>query len=403
MGSNPTRSAELPGPPAVSPSVIRETPCVRELVVRGASVWRGDEWRIADVACRDGVIVDVGGRDAIEIDGAGLCATPGFIDLQCNGAMGIDLPSQPERIWELGAALPRWGVTAWLPTIVTGPQEIVERALATLAAGPPEGWIGAVPIGLHLEGPFLSASKRGAHPESLLRAPTRDASAGWSRERGVALVTIAPELDGALDVIRTLVADGVVVSLGHSAATAAQATEAVDAGARWVTHLFNAMSPLHHREPGLTGVALTDERLYAGLIADGVHVHPQAVAIAQRSLGCRLTLVTDAVAALGMAAGAHAFGRTMVSVGDDGVRLADGTLAGSNLSMDQAVRNLIAFTGCPREVALTAASSAPASLLTDPVRGTLAVGARADIVLLDDGLEVVATVVSGSLAHSTDP
>ncbi|MEO7430212.1 MAG: N-acetylglucosamine-6-phosphate deacetylase [Acidimicrobiales bacterium] len=371
-----------------------------ELSVQGASVWRDARWRTGDVTCRDGAIVDdAAGPDATTLGVAGMLVVSGFIDLQCNGGLGIDLASNPERLWDLGAQLPRWGVTAWLPTIVTTPPGIVERALATLAAGPPPGWVGAEPLGLHLEGPFLSPAKRGAHPAALLRPATMAAIDGWSRAAGVALVTLAPELEGALEVIEALVERGVVVSLGHSAATADQAMAGVDAGATWVTHLFNAMVPLHHREPGLAGVALTDERLHVGLIADGIHVDPSVVTVAQRALGDRLTLVTDAVAALGMPEGRQALGRSEVTVDADGVRLADGTLAGSNLAMDQAVRNLMAFTGCSAEVAVCAGTEAPARVLGDERRGTLAVGSRADLVVLDGERRVVATVIGGRIVH----
>lgn len=375
------------------------------LVVRGASVWRDGAWGGGDVAIDDGRVVEAAPAGAQVVDASGLLAVPGFIDLQCNGGVGIDLASEPERLWELGAALPGWGVTAWLPTIVTTPPDVVERALAALAAGPPAGWRGAVPLGLHLEGPFLAPGHHGAHPVARLRPPTLDAIEGWSRDAGVAVVTIAPELDGALDVIEALVERGVVVSLGHSGATAAQATAGIDAGARWVTHLFNAMAPLHHRAPGLAGVALSDERVRVGMIVDGIHVDPAVVALAQRALGERLTLVTDAVAALGMPVGRHALGRAEVTVGDDGVRLADGTLAGSNLAMDEAIRNLVTFTGCAPELAVTGASAAPASLLGDRARGALEVGRRADLVLLTDDLEVVTTFVGGTAAvpHRTEP
>lgn len=372
-----------------------------EAVIRGGSVLRDGEWIDADLPLHGGHVTDAAHPAAEVIDAAGLLVVPGFLDLQCNGGIGIDLASEPERLWELAAALPRWGVTAWLPTIVTTAPDVAERALATLAVGPPDGWVGADPIGLHLEGPFLAPARKGAHDERRLQPPSLERSRGWSREAGVALVTLAPELEGALDLVVELVARGVIVSLGHSSATAAEATAGVDAGATWVTHLFNAMAPLHHREPGLAGVALTDERLHVGLIADGIHVHPTAVALAQRTLGDRLTLVTDAVGALGMPAGTQRLGRAEVTVGDDGVRLADGTLAGSDLSMDQAVRNLVAFTGCSPEVALHAASTAPAALLSDPTRGELIAGRRADAVILDTELNVVATMVAGQVVHDT--
>jgi N-acetylglucosamine-6-phosphate deacetylase len=377
---------------------------VADLVVRGGSVLLGGEWVAGDLVVRDGVLTDDDPRDGWdELDASGWLVAPGFVDLQCNGAVGIDLASEPERLWELAAALPRWGVTAWLPTIVTTPAGVIERALATLAAGPPPGWRGAVPLGLHIEGPFLAETKRGAHPEALLRLPSLEGIDGWSLDAGVALVTLAPELPGAGAMIEALVERDVVVSLGHSAATAAQARAGVDLGASWVTHLFNAMSPLHHREPGLAGVALSDDRLHVGLIVDGTHVHPAVVAMAQRALGDRLTLVTDAVAALGMPFGRHRLGRAEVTVGEDGVRLTDGTLAGSNLSMEEAVQNLVAFSGCPPEAALQAASASPARVLGDADRGSFAPGARADFVVLTEELDVAMTVVAGEVVHHVEP
>ena len=374
-----------------------DTEGVGDIVFRGARVLRPAGWSHGDLAITDGRVADHGGGEACDL--AGLLVAPGYVDLQCNGGLGIDLASEPERLWELGAQLPRFGVTAWLPTIVTTPTGVVDRALATLRDGPPPAWRGAPPLGLHLEGPFLSPAKRGAHAEALLREPTLDAIDGWSRDGGVAVVTIAPDLPGALEAIAALVDRGVVVSLGHTPATEGQALAAVDAGARWVTHLFNAMAPMHHREPGLAGVALTDERLHVGLIPDGVHVHPRLVATVQRTVGSRLTLVTDAVAALGMPGGSQALGRTEVRVDGTGVRLPDGTLAGSNLAMDQGVRNLVAFSGCPPEAALGAASANPARLLGDPTRGHLAVGTRGDVVVLTEDLHLVATYVAGDPVH----
>ena len=383
------------------PGHTRETAPMAGLLVRGGSVLVDGAFEEAELAAEDGVLVDPAavGSDARVIDADGLLVVPGYVDLQCNGGLGIDLAGDPERLWELGAALPQFGVTAWLPTIVTTPDGIVDRAIDALAAGPPEGWRGAAPLGLHLEGPFLSEEKRGAHPAALLRPPSLAAIEGWSRERGVAVVTLAPDVPGALEVVEALVARGVVVSLGHTPATHAQAVAAVDAGATWVTHLFNAMAPLHHREPGLAGLALADDRLHVGLIPDGIHLHPQVVAMAQRALGHRLTVVTDAVAALGMPPGRQALGRTEVTIDDHGVRLADGTLAGSNLAMDQGVRNLVAFSGCAPHEAIHAASTAPAAVLGDTVRGTLAPGTRADLLLLTDDLRLLATVINGVVVH----
>ena len=377
-----------------------QTGPMADLLIRGAEVLGPAGPQRRDLAVVDGLVAErpTPGCEVLEADG--LLAVPGFVDLQCNGGLGIDLASEPERLWELAAGLPRYGVTAWLPTIVTSPPATVDRALAALAAGPPEGWVGAVPIGLHLEGPFLSPAHRGAHDPRLLCPPDLAAIEGWSREAGVALVTLAPELLGALDLVEALVARGVVVSAGHTGATADELRTAADAGVTWVTHLWNAMAPLHHRAPGPIAVALTDERLRAGVIADGIHVDPAVVALSAASLGERLVLVTDAVSALGLPPGAHRLGTVDVEVGaGTGVRLADGTLAGSDLAMDQAVRNLMAFTGWSLGRAATAASASPARVLRDVSRGGLAPGQRGDAVLLDPGGRVVATVVAGSVVH----
>ena len=370
------------------------------VVLRGADVLGPDGWRRGEVVVRDGIVRPAGEGDGLPVvDLDGQRVVPGFVDLQCNGGLGIDVTTEPERIWELAAALPRWGVTAWLPTVVSSPPAAVDAARAVVAAGPPDGWVGAVPLGLHVEGPFLDPAHRGAHDPSFLRSPSIDAVAEWSPAAGVVLVTLAPELDGALDVIGSLVRRGVTVSIGHTGADTAAAQAAVDAGASWVTHLFNAMSPLHHREPGPVGVALSDERLRVGLITDGIHVDPLVVSAVQRALGTRITLVTDAVSALGMPAGTQRLDRREVVVADGAVRLPDGTLAGSVLSMDQAVSNLVTFSGCGLDAAIHAASTAPAAVVRDASRGRLVPGARADVVVLDAGCRVVATLVGGEVVH----
>ena len=353
------------------------------VVVRGGTVVGHGP---ADVRIDGGRVVAVGadldGDDVV--DATGCTVAPGFIDLQCNGAGGIDLTREPERVGELAALLPRWGVTSWLPTVVTTSPEARARAVEVIAAAPvPAG--AAAPLGLHLEGPFLADGRTGAHDRRWVAAP---ADEGWSRQGGVALVTLAPEVPGAMELLRALVARGVVVSIGHTGATLAEATAAVDAGATFATHLFNAMAPLHHREPGAAGAALTDERLRFGVIADGVHVHPAAVRLAWQAAGERLVLVTDAVAPMG--APGHVAG--------SGVRLPDGVLAGSDLAMDRAVRNLVAFTGCAPADAIAAATAQPAAVLGLSDRGVLREGAVGDVVVLDDQLQVVATVVAGARA-----
>jgi N-acetylglucosamine-6-phosphate deacetylase len=361
----------------------------------------------ADVLVEDGAIVAVGPSlpapdGAVVVPADGLFVAPGFVDLQINGAHGIDLTVEPERLWEVAALLPRYGVTGFLPTIVTSPPEVVERAMAALAARP-AGFAGAEPLGLHLEGPMLNPDRRGAHPGSLLRQPDPALVEGWSRQAGVALVTLAPELPGALPIIEQLVGSDVVVSAGHTAASVAELSAAVDTGVSYITHLFNAMAPFSHRAPGPIGVALADQRLTVGLIADGIHVHPTAVAVAWRALGPdRLNLVSDAVAALGLPAGSSRLAGRDATVGEDGVRLADGTLAGGATALDGAVRNLIAFTGCSVSEALATVTSTPARVLGLARKGVVAPGFDADLVLLTRDLEVVATIVAGCEVHGAE-
>lgn len=359
-----------------------------------------------------GRIVAVGPADAVPrpldaqvLDAMGLLAAPGFLDLQLNGAFGCDFTADPDAIWAVAAALPRYGVTAFLPTIITSPSEQLARAQAVLAAGPPDGWRGAAPLGLHVEGPFLNPAKKGAHNPAYLRLPSLDAVADWRPETGVRLVTLAPELPEALPVVEALDRRGVLVSAGHSAATYEQAVAGFEAGIRYGTHLFNAMLPLLHRDPGLPAALLTDGRVTVGLIADGVHVHPAMVKLAWQALGpARLNLVTDAMAALGMPPGQHRLGDFTVSVEGDVCRLADGTLAGSVLSLDQALRNLIAYAGCPLEDALQTVTTTPAHALgLAHQRGRLAPGYAADLVLLTPALQVRGAVVAGELVYAADP
>jgi len=379
---------------------------VSRLLLAGGAVVGLDRIEPADVLVDDGVVAAVGPRlgaydDTPTLDVSGLLVAPGFIDLQINGALGIDLADEPERLWEVGAALSRYGVTGFLPTIITSPAGTPERAMAALADRP-AGFAGAEPLGLHLEGPMLSQERRGAHDPALLRPPSPELVEGWTRAAGVALVTLAPELQGGLAVVEQLVDAGVVVSAGHTAATADELEGAVLAGLSYVTHLFNAMVPFGHRDPGTIGLALADGRLTAGLIADGIHVHPIAVAAAWRALGpSRLSLVTDAVAALGRPPGRFPLGGRTVTLGDDGVRLDDGTLAGSALALDEAVRNLITFTGCSPAESIATVTATPARVLGLPRKGTVAPGFDGDLTLLTADLRVVTTFVGGREVHPT--
>ena len=319
------------------------------------------------------------------IDASGFTVAPGFVDIQINGGWGHDFTADPASIRTVAARLPATGVTTFLPTIVTSPADRRSAAIEALSTAATNGE--ADPVGLHFEGPAIAAGRRGAHDPSYIAVPATDEIDTWS-DGNVRLVTLAPEVDGALDLIERLVAQGIVVSIGHTACTSDQFAAARAAGASLVTHLFNAMAPFGHRAPGPIGATLADPAVRAGLICDGIHADPVAIAMAWRSLGPRrFVLVTDAMAALGIVDATATLASLDVTIGPDGVRLADGTLAGSDLRLDVAIRNLVDMTGC---------TPAEAIGLTD--RGRIVVGARADLVILDGDLVVRRTVIAGATA-----
>lgn len=324
---------------------------------------------------------------------------PGLVDAQVNGAFGVDFAAAAASDWRAVAArLPETGVTAFAPTVITAPVEelaLAVRRVAEVRADPPPG---ARVLGAHVEGPFLSERRRGAHNPAYLRDPDPEAvdlllAAGG--DAALAIVTLAPERRGALEAIRRLVAAGVTVSVGHSDATGEQVAAAADAGARAVTHLFNAQRPLHHRDPGVPGRALVDDRLALGLIADLHHVAPDVVRLVFRVAGDRVVLVTDAVAAAGMPPGDYVLGGEAVSIAaGEPPRRADGTIAGSRLCLDEAVRNVVDL-GVPLPVAVEAATRRPADLLGRPDLGRVEPGAAADLVWLGPDLRARAAWVGG--------
>lgn len=319
---------------------------------------------------------------------------PGFVDLQVNGIGADDVAQADGSDWDrLDAALLAQGVTTWCPTLVTAPLDSYGAALARIAAADARPLTRPRPAiaGVHLEGPFLGGAP-GAHRRELLRPVDLD----WIRglPAHVRIMTIAPELAHAREAIVALADQGVLASLGHSTATFDQAVAAATAGARLVTHLFNGMAPMHHRMPGLAGAALVEPALVPSVIADLVHVHPAALRTAfaaRRHLG--IVLVTDAVAWR-----SARLGRARIELRDGAPRLADGTLAGSALTMDAAVRN-VAGAGVPLADAVIAASTTPAHRLGLYDRGLIAPGLRADLVALDPHLAVREVWVGGDHCH----
>jgi N-acetylmuramic acid 6-phosphate etherase/N-acetylglucosamine-6-phosphate deacetylase len=310
------------------------------------------------------------------------CLTPGLIDIHNNGAFGVDFcNASPPEFDEVIAKLAARGVTSVLPTIITAPLPQMRDSAARIAAAMA---MHTCILGVHAEGPFLAPAKRGAHNLAWLLAP----DAAIASLPALRLVTIAPELPGALTVIRALSAAGIMVSLGHTAANAAQMRDAAAAGASLVTHVFNAQNPLGHREPGAPGVALTDDRLSPCLIADSLHVDPAVLNLAFAACP-RAIAVTDSILLAGLPTGTEKnFGGAPATLGDDGLaRRADGTIAGAAITLDEGVRRLIA-AGITPETAIAAATSRPADALRLIDRGRIALGQRADLVWWDDHFHV---------------
>lgn len=344
--------------------------------------------RPADVTLADGYLV------------------PGFVDLQVNGYFGTEFQAADATRWaDVATRLPATGTTAFLPTLITAPVDSLVAALRTARAFVPDLPAGAARVlGVHVEGPFIAPTRRGAHNPEWISDPAPAAVARLIEAgHGVLRVfTLAPERAGALDAIVQFTDAGVVVSVGHSDATAAQVSAAADRGARMVTHLFNAQRPLGHREPGVVGQALTDARLTAGLIADLYHVAAPVCGLAFRAAPGRIALVTDAAAAAGMPPGEYLLGGEPVTLPPgDGVPpvRADGTIAGSALRMDVAVANAVAC-GLPLAAAVAAATAIPADLIGRPDLGRLRAGAAADLVWLGPGLRTRATWVAGRRVYT---
>lgn len=340
-----------------------------------------------------GVEIDDRGRVLGVVPGAGDAPhhtlVPGLVDLQVNGHDDVDVASARGADWDrLDALLLAQGVTAWCPTLVTAPLDAYAAPLARIAEAAAREGLHPEILGVHLEGPFLG-TRPGAHPPGLIRAVDRS----WldALPALVALITVAAECPGADEAWAWARARGVVASVGHSGADADTARSAFGAGAAMVTHLFNGMSGLDHRHPGVAAAALLDAHVAAGLIADGVHVHPDLIRLAFRAKGPDgIVLVTDAV---GWRAGTVGH----LDIGHDGTapRLADGTLAGSSLTLDRAVANVVSWGAADLVGAVRSATTSPADLLGRPDLGRISPGARADLAALDADGRCTATWLGG--------
>ncbi|HEY6338571.1 MAG TPA: N-acetylglucosamine-6-phosphate deacetylase [Candidatus Sulfotelmatobacter sp.] len=367
------------------------------------------------VFVEDGMIRDLSSRSDREIpagtavvDFGDAVMTPGFVDIHMHGGAGLDVMVAAEaELPRLGRFLAQHGVTGYFPTTVAAPLDITCAALERLANAIEAGEVEASgkgkeddaqarPLGIHLEGPFLSPARRGVHPPENLALPTLALFERlWQAARGrVRMLTIAPELPGAIEVIAEAARRKVCVSIGHSDADLAAAQAGVRAGARHATHTFNAMRPLDHRYPGILGEVLTDAKVSADIIVDGIHVAPQVVQIFLKTKGVEgSVLITDATAAAGMPEGRYQLGPMLVDV-KNGMCTIDGKLAGSVLTMDRAVRNVMEFGSCSLQDAVRAATLNPARA-AGLTQGVLATGAEASFAVLSPTGEVRKTIVRG--------
>jgi len=343
-----------------------------------------------DVEVLDGRVAAVG--LAAAAGGSGIAA-PGFVDLQVNGFAGVDfMTADAAGYRRAGEALLETGVTSFQPTLITAAERDLVAALAEVP--PPAAADGPRLLGVHLEGPFVAAARLGVHPAADRRDPDSELLLRLLAAGPVSQLTLAPELPGALELVELLHERGVVVSFGHTDATAAEAEAGFELGVATVTHLFNAMRPLRHRDPGIAGAALARDDVIVQIILDGNHLADETARVVWRAAAGRVALVSDAVSAARNGDGRFRLGGVEVKVRDGVARSADGALAGSTVTMLEAVRNLHAL-GAPLDDALAAASTVPARAARRPELGQLRPGAVADLVVLDDALEIKHVLVAG--------
>ena len=340
-------------------------------------------------------------QDIETLDAGGKWVTPGLIDIHVHGGAGSDTMDRGAKALKaMSHFFATTGVTSFLPTTGAATNEDITASIQGVDAfaHPADG---ARVLGIHLEGPYLGYEHKGAQPEQHLREAQPDEYQPWLESGVVKLFTVAPDVEGVLALIETGRELGVRFAVGHTSATYDQMMQAIDHGLTQATHTFNGMPQLHHREPGVIGAILTDERVYAQVIADGVHIHPAVIKLLFIAKGVRRTvLITDAIRAAGAEDGRHTLGDQVIYVEDGIARTKSGSLAGSTLTMDQALENACQFTGQSLEDILPSATSVPAeSLGLDHQIGTLAPGYLADLVILDDDFRPHLTIIGGQVAY----
>lgn len=361
------------------------------------------------VVVEDGKIVHVGVGDEAEFSGRVYdfgdgYVVPGFIDLHIHGGAGFDVMEASARATEgLAGYLAAGGVTSFLPTSCSAPLENLLATARTVKASIKRGTPGAEVLGLHLEGPYLNPARSGAQNKAYLRSPNIDEVAEIQREAGgaVRMITLAPEMEGALEMAAVLGSGGCVLSAGHTDATYNEMEAAVDAGFRHVSHLFNAMRPFHHRDPGVVGEALADGRVTVDVIADGRHLHPAALMLAATTKGAgKMALVSDSIMLAGLPEGEYPFGDQTVRLRGRRCLLESGVLAGSTIRLCEAVGNMVELAGIPVAEAVEMASSTPARIIgVDDRKGCLKPGMDADLTVLKRNFSVLLTMVGGEIVY----
>jgi N-acetylglucosamine-6-phosphate deacetylase len=340
-------------------------------------------------------------QQATRIQAAAFTLTPGFIDPHVHGSAGADvMDATSASMNTISANLSRHGTTSFLATTVSLPPTELTTAITRLGKIIGNTYAGAIPLGLHLEGPFINAARRGTHEATHVHKPDLHLLDEWvnASSGSLRLITVAPELEGALDVVRSAHREHIRVAMGHSDAGFEEAAAASDLGVHYAVHTFNAMRPFMHRDPGILGVALGDDRVYAEIITDGIHVSPEVLPIFMRLKGVRrFLLVTDAISATGMPDGEFKLGGKSVQVNRGVCRDAEGRLAGSTLTQDAALRNLLQWTSLSLQEAILGLTANPADALGLGPLGRIEAGAPADLVLLDNERRVHKTFVRGNL------
>ncbi|ASJ16515.1 N-acetylglucosamine-6-phosphate deacetylase [Thermococcus chitonophagus] len=380
-----------------------------ELILTNAKIYTPTEVIApGTIVIEDGIIKQImEGKVKDGIDLEGKIVAPGFIDTHIHGCYGFDTNNgESLRFQKMSKMLVRHGVTSFIPTTVTDSHENLLRISREVGKIIEEykGDGGARILGLHLEGPYINPKKKGAqNPEYIRKPDFGEFMEYWKASNGnIREITIAPEVEGAIEFIENVTRLGVIVQLGHTNATYEEAKRAIIAGASKATHLFNAMRGIHHREVGVVGACLESENIYLEMICDLIHLSPQIIRLVYKLAGpYRITLVTDAISATGLPDGRYTLGGLDVIVQGGICRLLDGTLAGSTLTMDKAIKNLVNI-GIPLRDALIMASYVPAKAIGESDIGILRPGYRADFVVLDNNLTVVQTYINGRLVFERD-